>query len=55
MLLLKNCPRCHGDLESRSDLAGRYLRCFQCGFAQDLPNKPREAEEEAKVLSGTTN
>lgn len=40
MLLLKTCPRCHGDLQLRSDIAGKYLSCIQCGYTRDYPRKP---------------
>lgn len=31
MLLLKACPRCHGDLAMDSDRRCGYLDCVQCG------------------------
>lgn len=31
MLLLKACPRCHGDLTMDSDARCSYLYCLQCG------------------------
>ncbi len=31
MLLLKGCPRCHGDLTLESDGNTTYLECMQCG------------------------
>jgi hypothetical protein len=31
MLLLKGCPRCHGDLTLESDGDVTYLECVQCG------------------------
>ena len=35
---LKACPKCHGDLEAKSDITGPYVKCMQCGG--ELP--PRE-------------
>ena len=49
MLLLKTCPRCQGDLQLRSDIAGKYLSCIQCGHTQDYPSKPAMTEEESKA------
>jgi hypothetical protein len=31
MLLLKGCPRCHGDLTLEHDGGTTYLECVQCG------------------------
>lgn len=31
MLLLKACPRCHGDLTLERDGDATYLECVQCG------------------------
>ncbi len=31
MLLLKACPRCHGDLVFERDGHTGYLECMQCG------------------------
>jgi Zn ribbon nucleic-acid-binding protein len=31
MLLLKACPRCHGDLALEVELRVGYLYCVQCG------------------------
>ena len=36
-LLLKGCPRCHGDLRLVRDLGDRYISCFQCGYAKPVP------------------
>jgi len=35
-MLFKGCPMCHGDLYVDSDLYGRYIQCFQCGFTVDV-------------------
>ena len=32
-----SCPRCKGDLRSRSDHYGRFESCRVCGFARDEP------------------
>ena len=50
MLLLKTCPRCHGDLQIKNDVNGRYLSCFQCGYMRDLPNKPARFDKKEEVL-----
>ncbi len=31
MLVLKACPRCHGDLHRIDDLGVSYVSCLQCG------------------------
>jgi uncharacterized Zn finger protein len=31
MLMLKACPRCHGDLVLEQDGTSSYLTCVQCG------------------------
>ncbi len=49
MLLLKTCPRCHGDLQLRSDMAGKYLSCIQCGYTRDYPSRPAMTEEKSKA------
>ncbi len=49
MLLLKTCPRCHGDLQLRSDMAGKYLSCIQCGYTRDYLRKPAMTEEKSKA------
>ena len=32
VVLFKACPRCSGDLLVNSDMHGRYVECFQCGY-----------------------
>ena len=49
MLLLKTCPKCKGDLLLRSDSAGKFISCIQCGYAKDFPNRPVEAKEKRPV------
>ena len=36
MVLLKACPRCHGDIHVNRDVYGEYRECFQCGWMQDI-------------------
>ena len=45
MMLLRACPRCHGDLSLDSDIYGKYLSCLQCGFVRDVT----EIEARAKA------
>ena len=37
MLLLKGCPRCHGDLMLVTYMDERSTNCLQCGFTRALP------------------
>jgi hypothetical protein len=37
-LFLRCCPHCLGDLELRSDSAGRYYTCLQCSTRAELPD-----------------
>jgi hypothetical protein len=39
MFLLKQCPRCSGDLVTGSDQYGEYVSCMQCGFCKDVLNQ----------------
>ena len=41
MMLLKGCPRCHGDLHVNTDMYGAYVKCLQCGYMKDLEGKSR--------------
>ena len=36
MYLLKQCPRCHGDLTTDCDRYGHFISCLQCGLCKDL-------------------
>ena len=36
MLLLKSCPKCHGDIVEERDRCGSYTQCIQCGYTRDL-------------------
>lgn len=36
MHLLKQCPRCHGDLIADRDQYGDFVSCLQCGLCQDI-------------------
>lgn len=45
MLVLKGCPRCHGDLLVTTYLDGRSSDCLQCGFNRALPSPaPKTAQ-----------
>lgn len=35
-LMLKACPRCHGDLFLTADIYGHYWSCAQCSHAIDI-------------------
>ena len=37
MMLLKGCPRCHGDLLLVTYMDDRSTNCLQCGFTRALP------------------
>ena len=42
MLLLKGCPRCHGDLLLTTYMDDRSTNCLQCGFSRALlPSAPK--------------
>ncbi len=42
MLLLKGCPRCHGDLLLTTYMDDRSTNCLQCGFSRALlPAAPK--------------
>ncbi len=45
MLILKGCPKCHGDLYLNRDIYGTYFQCVQCAYIRDLN------EEEQKVIA----
>jgi uncharacterized Zn finger protein len=32
----RECPRCSGDMNVRSDQYGDYQQCLQCGHVRDL-------------------
>ena len=32
MVWLRSCPRCQGDLASRTDMYGPFVMCLQCGY-----------------------
>ena len=59
MMLLRACPRCHGDLSLDSDIYGRYVSCLQCGFIRDVTEiearakaKPELGKESTGCLAG---
>ena len=36
MYLLKQCPRCKGDLTTDRDRYGQFISCLQCGHCEDI-------------------
>ncbi len=48
MFWLKSCPRCHGDLQDKTDIYGSYIDCFQCGHYLSI-------DEEAALRSESPN
>ena len=40
MLLLKACPRCHGDLMLEALSGENEFACLQCGFRVEVMRKP---------------
>ena len=40
MLVLKGCPRCHGDMLLVTYMDDRATNCLQCGFSRSLPPPP---------------
>ena len=51
MIWFKACPKCRvGDLYLDQDQYGEYIRCFQCGYNQDLPNKAVTAPQPVPSL-----
>ena len=44
MLVLKGCPRCHGDLLLTTYMDDRSTNCLQCGFSRALPPAPQPAQ-----------
>ncbi len=43
MLLLKGCPRCHGDMLLVTYMDDRSTSCLQCGYSRELRGA-RDAE-----------
>jgi len=37
MMYLRECPKCHGDLNAGEDIHGKYVSCMQCGYLKDVP------------------
>ncbi len=48
MMYLRECPRCHGDLNAGEDIHGKYVSCMQCGYLKDVP------PEDSYPLAGKT-
>ena len=44
MLVLKGCPRCHGDLLLTTYMDDRSTNCLQCGYSRQLPPPARKPE-----------
>lgn len=41
MFWYKSCPKCHtGDLALEQDIYGWYRQCVQCGYLEEIANKP---------------
>ena len=36
MYLLKQCPKCNGDLVTDRDQYGDFVSCLQCGLCRDI-------------------
>ena len=36
MYLLKQCPKCNGDLTTDRDRYGQFVSCMQCGHCEDI-------------------
>ena len=36
MMYLRECPKCHGDLNTGEDIHGKYVSCMQCGYLKDV-------------------
>ena len=50
MVLLKACPRCHGDIVVHIDVFGRYMSCLQCGFQRDVEEKYRQVRNKPQPV-----
>lgn len=54
MIWFKACPKCRGDIYLAEDIYGKYLKCLQCGYAQDVDTSgkslvPVNTENETRV------
>lgn len=48
MVLLKGCPRCHGDLMVVTYMDERSTNFLQCGFTRSLPEEHRATSLRAR-------
>lgn len=48
MMYLRECPKCHGDLNAGEDIHGKYVSCMQCGYLKDVRS------EDSYPLAGKT-
>ena len=48
MMYLRECPKCHGDLNAGEDIHGKYVSCMQCGYLKDV------SSEDSSTLAGKT-
>ena len=48
MMYLRECPKCHGDLNAGEDIHGKYVKGMQCGYLKDVPS------EDSYPLAGKT-
>ncbi|MBC8281182.1 MAG: hypothetical protein H8E48_10385 [Chloroflexi bacterium] len=51
MYLLKQCPKCSGDLATGDDQYGQYVSCMQCGFCRDVGVEAPQVKLEPVVLT----
>lgn len=51
MMLLKSCPRCHGDMMLEELPGATEFVCLQCGYRRDViaQTKPVLAAEPARI------
>ena len=53
MIKFKGCKRCGGDLETASDLHGKFIQCLQCGHLSDTDfPKPRITIHRGRLKAG---
>lgn len=54
MLLIKACPRCHGDVTPIVDFEGDLqLSCVQCGFSKYVPRQHRYTPGDSRPVVAT--
>ena len=42
VVILKACPRCHGDVHKQRDKDGLYTACLQCGYVEHVAETRRK-------------